>query len=115
MFDRSVLLCSVPGDHRRRFADPAELVVHAELEDVILDPGVNLADDTLCRGQGVQEPVGPEVDVEEFALDRPAVADRVFGAGTDRPTADPAAGDRGAVEANRIAGQPSALLDARPG
>src|SRR5258708_38817435 len=59
---------------------PAELVVHADLEDVVPDLHV-LAD--KCRVQGAvgaraEEALGPDVHIEEFTLDRPAVAEHVF-------------------------------------
>src|SRR5262249_51997673 len=105
----------VPGDHGGgSFADSpaAELVVHAELEDVVADPGVDRGG-SRKREAGVEEGVGAEVDVEEFALYRPAVAERVFGANADSPTPDVLGCRNGRVE--RVAALPLGLLHPRPG
>src|SRR5260221_4883978 len=64
-----------------------ELVVHAGAPDVILDLDVARLD--VCGGErrAGERGESAEVGVEKFALDRPAVAQRVFDAATDGPTA----------------------------
>src|SRR5260221_6483603 len=66
-----------------------ELVVHASAPDVVLN--LHLVRRVLSRPSGEgrvgERRVSAEVGVEEFALDRPAVAQRVFDAATDCVTA----------------------------
>src|SRR5258708_39587595 len=70
-----------------------ELVVHASAPNVVLDlnvvrrvlsPG---AEQPGGEGRVGERRVRAEVGVEKFALDRPAVAQRVFDAAADGPTA----------------------------
>src|SRR5262249_14026414 len=78
---------------------------------VIADPGI----DRGGVGEGevrVEEAVRAKVDIEEFALDRPAVTECVFGADAGRPAPDVLGGR---VEEGRGAAQPLGFLDARPG
>src|SRR5260370_38006250 len=66
-----------------------ELVVHASAPDIVLN--LHLVRRVLSRPSGEgrvgERRVSAEVRVEEFALDRPAVAQRVFDAATDCVTA----------------------------
>src|SRR5258707_12792790 len=64
-----------------------ELVVHASAPDVILELDVARLD--VCGGErrAGERGENAEVGVEKFALDRPALAQRVFDAATDGPTA----------------------------
>src|SRR6266436_3424513 len=83
-----------------------ELVVHAGAPDVILD--LNLAR-AVQRGRVVRTEVG----VEKFALARPAVAQRVFGAAASGPTA--AGRALLAAGKDRIDGVPLRGVDFCPG
>src|SRR6266540_5335263 len=64
-----------------------ELVVHAGAPDVVLE--LDLARRDVARGEGTgrERVVVIKLDIQKFALDRPAVAHRVFDAATDGPTA----------------------------
>src|SRR6266568_3264717 len=79
--------CSISGDDRS-----AELVVHADAHDVGLDidrVGVDVARERKGRPKSGQVGAGragaAEIDIEIFGLERPAVADCVFGAGAGGP------------------------------
>ncbi len=82
-------------DHRRR---PAELVGHADPEDVVMkvDAQVGERVDALTpvRNVGKSGPP-PCVNVQIFAADRPAVSEHVLHAGSDRPTGPPSRLERG--------------------
>src|SRR5262249_20028027 len=66
---------------------PAELVVHAGAEDVVIELDVARCDIIGSEGRRGERGVVVELDIEILALDRPAVAERVFPAATQRPTA----------------------------
>src|SRR5215510_6939688 len=68
---------------------PAELVVHAGAEDVVIELDVARCDIQASATEGRRRERGPvvELDIEIFAFDRPAVAERVFPADAHRPTA----------------------------
>src|SRR5215467_13398512 len=68
-----------------------ELVVHARAPDVILDLDVARKDVRRAERRAGERSESAEVGVEELALDRPAVPQRVFNAATDGPTAARAA------------------------
>src|SRR6266478_1152678 len=64
-----------------------ELVVHAGAPDVIVDLDLARLDAIRAEGRAGERGVRAEVGVEKFALDRPAVAQRVFDAAADGVTA----------------------------
>src|SRR5262249_5839401 len=68
---------------------PAELVVHAGAEDVVIELDVARRDvqASASEGRSGERGVVVELDIEILALDRPAVAERVFTAAAHRPTA----------------------------
>src|SRR5262249_40310523 len=68
---------------------PAELVVHAGAEDVVIELDVARRDvqASASEGRSGERGVVVELDIEILALDRPAVAERVFPAAANRPTA----------------------------
>src|SRR5215475_9514641 len=68
---------------------PAELVVHAGAEDVVIELDVARRDVQArsTEGRSGERGVVVELDIEILALDRPAVAERVFQAAAHRPTA----------------------------
>src|SRR5262245_7373435 len=65
---------------------PAELVVHAGAEDVVIELDVARCDIIGSEGRRGERGVVVELDIEILALDRPAVAERVFPAAANRPT-----------------------------
>src|SRR6516165_4467390 len=67
---------------------PAELVVHAGAEDVVIELVVARREiqAETAEGRLRERGVVVELDVEILALDRPAVAERVLVAGAQRPT-----------------------------
>src|SRR6516165_11225579 len=72
---------------RARAPAPAELVVHAGAEDVVIELDVARCDICITEGRTVERGVVVELDIEIFAFDRPAVTERVFDAGTHGPAA----------------------------
>ena len=68
---------------------PAELVVHAGTEDVVMELDVARCDIQASATEGGRGERGPvvELDIEILAPDRPAVTERVFQAAANRPTA----------------------------
>src|SRR5262249_18684328 len=68
---------------------PAELVVHAGAEDVVIELDVARRDvqAQASEGRSGERGVVVELDIEILALDRPAVAERVFPAAANRPAA----------------------------
>src|SRR6516165_4129309 len=72
---------------RARAPAPAELVVHAGAEDVVIELDVARCDISNTEGGTRERGVVVELDIEIFALDRPAVAERVFDAGAHGPAA----------------------------
>src|SRR5262249_56119800 len=66
---------------------PAELVVHAGAEDVVIELDVARCDIIGSEGRRGERGVVVELDIEILALDRPAVTERVFPAAANRPTA----------------------------
>src|SRR5215467_4419450 len=64
----------------------ADLVVHAGAEDVVIELDAARCDVPSAEGRLRERGVVVELDIEIFALDRPAVAERVFPAGTHGPT-----------------------------
>src|SRR5215831_15414825 len=68
---------------------PAKLVVHAGAEDVVIELDVARRDvqASASEGRSGERGVVVELDIEILALDRPAVAERVFQAAAHRPTA----------------------------
>src|SRR5215831_21260485 len=65
---------------------PAELVVHAGAEDVVIELDGARRDIIGSEGRRGERGVVVELDIEILALDRPAVAERVFPAAANRPT-----------------------------
>ena len=63
-----------------------ELVVQAGTPDVVLEPDLARCHSAPWEGAGVERGEVVEFDVQEFALSRPAVAQRVFDAAADSPT-----------------------------
>src|SRR5262249_19514098 len=61
--------------------------VHARAEDVVIELDVARCDIIGSEGRRGERGVVVELDIEILALDRPAVAERVFQAAADRPTA----------------------------
>src|SRR6516225_9507266 len=66
---------------RARAPAPAELVVHAGAEDVVIELDVARCDICNTEGRTRERGVVLELDIEIFAFDRPAVTERVFDAG----------------------------------
>src|SRR5262249_21760148 len=66
---------------------PADLVVHARAEDVVIELDVARRDIVGSEGRRGERGVVVELDIEILALDRPAVTERVFPAAANRPTA----------------------------
>src|SRR5215470_11419569 len=64
-----------------------ELVVHTGTEDVVIELDVDRCDVSNREGRSGERGPVVELDIEIFALDRPAVAERVFKARTHCPTA----------------------------
>src|SRR5262249_18221386 len=64
-----------------------KLVVQPAAEDVVVDLDVARCDVSVAEGRRVERGVVVEVDVEIFALDRPAVTERVFDAAAHGPAA----------------------------
>src|SRR5262249_15742388 len=64
-----------------------ELVVHAGAPDVILELDVARLDARRAERRAGERGESAEVDVEKFALDRPAVAERVLSTNAHRPSA----------------------------
>src|SRR3981189_484971 len=81
-------IVSVTGDNRA-LAGLEELVVHAEADDVVIHLDVAGREHIRRDGAAGKRREGAEVDIEEFALDRPAITERLLGADTHGP---PAAG-----------------------
>src|SRR5262249_44124660 len=90
-----------------------ELVVHAGAPDVILDLDVARKDVRRAERRAGEGPESAEVGVEELALDRPAVPQRVFNAATDGPTAARAA--LWVAGRNGVGGLPFGGVDFFPG
>jgi len=64
-----------------------EPIVHAGAEDVVIELDIARCDVSEAEGRGAERGVVVEVDIEIFALDRPAVTERVFDAAADGPAA----------------------------
>src|SRR6516225_1251214 len=60
-----------------------EPIVHAGAEDVVIELDIARCDVSEAEGRGAERGVVVEVDIEIFALDRPAVTERVFDAAAD--------------------------------
>src|SRR6516165_3114565 len=65
----------------------ADLVVDAGAEDVVIELDAARRDVRGPEGRLRERGVVVELDIEILALDRPAVAERVFPAAANRPTA----------------------------
>src|SRR6266498_3219208 len=92
-----------------------ELVVHAGAPDVVLE--LDLARRDVARGEGTgrERVVVIKLDIQKFALDRPAVAHRVFDAATDGPTAAGIALLVAALDWSRGGEEPFRGVDLGPG
>src|SRR6516165_6805300 len=80
-------ICALSRGSVTRAPAPAELVVHAGAEDVVIELDVARCDISNTEGGTRERGVVVELDIEIFALDRPAVAERVFDAGAHGPAA----------------------------
>src|SRR5262249_59976619 len=63
-----------------------ELIVHAGADDVVIELDVARCDVLSAEGRLRERLVVVKLDIEIFALDRPAVTERVLPAGAHRPT-----------------------------
>src|SRR6266498_1420908 len=92
-----------------------ELVVHAGAPDVVLELDLSRRDVARGEGTGRERVVVIKLDIQKFALDRPAVAHRVFDAATDGPTAAGVALLVAALDWSRAAEEPFRGVDLGPG
>src|SRR5262245_10512928 len=68
----------------------AELVVQTGAPDIVLELNLarcDIAEWGRCEGSGRERVKVVELDVQKFALDRPAITQHVFDAAAHRPTA----------------------------
>src|SRR5262249_41765612 len=68
---------------------PAEPVVHADAEDIVVELDLARREHVYRDETAGERPVAAEVDIEKLALDRPAITDGIFGADADRPAGAP--------------------------